>query len=65
MLSSPGILGERLHQNIACLDMDKGRLDFLTKLLCERGEAHYEAEDKEVTRLSILIELDNVAFYPS
>ena len=57
VLSSQGILRERLHQNIASVpDMDKWRLDYLTKMLCERGEAHYRADDKEVARLSTLID---------
>ena len=37
-------------------DRDKWRLDFLTKLLKQRGEALYIVDTKEVQRLSGLID---------
>ena len=53
VMSSQGAIKQKLHQNVASVpDMDRWRLDYLAKLLCERGEAHYRAEDTEVARLS-------------
>ena len=37
-------------------DLDKWRLDYLAKLLTERGEAHYRVEDSVVSRLTALID---------
>ena len=57
VLSSQGKMREKLQQKVASVpDMDRWRLDYLAKLLCERGEAHYRADDEEVARLSTLID---------
>ena len=37
-------------------EVDEWRLDYLTKLLTQRGEASYRTEDDEVQRLSDLID---------
>ena len=37
-------------------ELDWWRLDYLARLLTERGEASYRSEDDEVQRLSILID---------
>ena len=57
VVSSQGIIRKKIHQNVASVpDIDRWRLDYLAKLLRERGEAHYRSEDEEVARLSILID---------
>ena len=57
VLTSQRGIKEKLHQNVASVpDIDRWRLDYLAKLLCERGEAHYRSEDEEVARLSMLID---------
>ena len=37
-------------------DTDRWRLEYLTRLLPEGGEAYYMADDEEVSRLSSLID---------
>ena len=56
VVSSQGIIRKKIHQNVASVpDIDRWRLDYLAKLLRERGVAHYRSENEEVARLSILI----------
>ena len=48
---------ERLSVNVALVtDRDKWRLNYMARLLMERGEAYYRAEDEEATRLTTLID---------
>ena len=57
ILSSLGKVKEQLKKKMASVpDMDQWRLVYLTRLLTERGEAFYKANDEEVLRLSSLID---------
>ena len=52
-----GHIKKELFSKVAIVpDRDKWRLDFLTKLLKQRGEALYIVDTKEVQRLSGLID---------
>ena len=52
-----GHIKKELLSKVAIVpDRDKWRLDFLTKLLKQRGEALYIVDTKEVQRLSGLID---------
>ena len=47
----------KLADNMARVrEMDMWRLDYLAKLLIERGEASYRVEDSVVVRLTALID---------
>ena len=52
-----GKVKEELQKVVAIVpDLDKWRLDYLTRLLTDRGEAYYRADEEEVIRLSSLID---------
>ena len=49
MKASIGKVKERLSMRVASVpDRDIGRLGYLARLLSDRGEAHYRADDEEV-----------------
>ena len=55
--ASIGTVKEKLRMKISSVpDIDKWRIDYLARLLRERGEAFYSAEEEEVNRLTILID---------
>ena len=55
--SSLGNIKEKLLGKVVSVpEMDRWRLPYLGRLLIERGEAHYRAEDEEVGRLTSLID---------
>ena len=57
VLASIGRVKEQLLKCVCSVpDIDQWRLDYLARLLSERGEAYYRAEDEEVTRLSSLVD---------
>ena len=55
--SSLGKVKVQLLKNVASVpDTDRWRLKYLSRLLTERGEAFYRANDEEVVQLSSLID---------
>ena len=55
--SSLGQIKKKLLGNVVSVpEMDKWRLAYLGRMLSDRGEAHFRAEDEEVTRLTSLID---------
>ena len=56
-LCSLGGLKKELRRNIAIVpDMDRWRVQYLSSLLSDRGEAHYTGNEWEVEKLSVLID---------
>ena len=55
--ASIGTVKEKWRMKVSNVpDIDKWRIDYLARLLRERGEAFYRAEEEEVTRLTTLID---------
>ena len=55
--SSLGKLKAELQSRVASVpDLDRWRLDYLARLLKQRGEASFIADDAQVRRLSALID---------
>ena len=55
--SSPWDVKKNFIENIARVpEVDQWRMDYLARLLTERGEASYRVEDTVVLRLSSLID---------
>ena len=55
--SSPWKVKLKLLENMSRIaNLDKWRVDYLAKLLTERGEAHYRVEDSAVLQLTALID---------
>ena len=54
VIASLAQLKFELQKKVA--SVDRWRVKYLTRLLSDRGEAHYRGDEEEVERLSVLID---------
>ena len=56
LASLPQLKCELQRKLASVPDMDRWRVKYLTRLLSDRGEAHYRGDEEEVERLSVCLD---------